>query len=80
MQCYTPLTFPSGETLRLNVGEFVTKWRKVALTERSASQQHFLDLCAVFDHSTPAHADPTGENFTFEKGASKYGGGQAGLM
>lgn len=25
----------------MNVAEFVTKWRKLALTERSASQQHF---------------------------------------
>ena len=60
----------------MNVSEFVNKWRKVELTERSASQQHFLDLCAVFNHPTPAQADPTGENFTFEKGAAKHGGGQ----
>lgn len=60
----------------MNVSEFVAKWRKVELTERSASQQHFLDLCDVFDHPTPAMDDPTGERFTFEKGASKHGGGQ----
>lgn len=60
----------------MNVSEFVTKWRLVELTESSASQQHFLDLCEVFNHPTPAHADPTGENFTFEKGAAKHGGGQ----
>jgi hypothetical protein len=60
----------------MNVYEFVAKWRQVALTERSASQQHFLDLCEVFDHPKPALADPTGENFTFEKGAAKHGGGQ----
>src|SRR5438874_1631802 len=59
----------------MNVSEFVAKWRKVELTERSASQQHFLDLCEVFDHPKPAQADPTGENFTFEKGALKHGGG-----
>jgi hypothetical protein len=34
----------------MNISEFVDKWRKVELTERSASQQHFLDLCEVFDH------------------------------
>lgn len=60
----------------MNVSQFVEKWRKVALTERSASQQHFLDLCDVFDHRKPADADPTGEDFTFEKGAEKHGGGK----
>jgi type II restriction/modification system DNA methylase subunit YeeA len=60
----------------MNVSEFVAKWRLVQLTERSASQQHFLDLCEVFDHPTPAEADPTGASFTFEKGAEKHGGGQ----
>jgi len=60
----------------MNVSDFVSRWRKVELTERSASQQHFLDLCKVFDHPTPAEADPLGEWFTFEKGAAKHGGGQ----
>jgi hypothetical protein len=59
----------------MNISEFVSKWRKVELTERSASQQHFLDLCDVFEHPKPAEADPTGETFTFEKGAAKHGGG-----
>lgn len=54
---------------------FIVKWRQVQLTERSAAQQHFLDLCEVFDHPKPADADPTGEWFTFEKGAAKHGGG-----
>ena len=60
----------------MNVSQFVAKWRQVALTERSASQQHFLDLCRVFDHRTPAEMDHTGESFTFEKGATKHGGGR----
>jgi hypothetical protein len=60
----------------MNISEFVTKWRQVELTERSASQQHFLDLCEVFEHPKPAAADPSGESFTFEKGAAKHGGGQ----
>jgi len=58
----------------MNVSEFVSKWQKVELTERSASQQHFLDLYEVFDHPKPALDDPTGEKFTFEKGADKHGG------
>lgn len=59
----------------MNVPEFVSKWQKVELTERSASQQHFLDLCEVFDHPKPAQDDPSGEKFTFERGADKHGGG-----
>ena len=55
--------------------EFIAKWSKVDLTERSAAQQHFLDLCELVGHPKPAAADPTGESFTFEKGASKQGGG-----
>ncbi|MCB9214460.1 MAG: type IIL restriction-modification enzyme MmeI [Candidatus Kapaibacterium sp.] len=51
--------------------EFVHKWKKSTLTERSASQQHFLDLCALVGHDTPATLDATGESFTFEKGAEK---------
>ncbi|MGB8507559.1 MAG: DNA methyltransferase, partial [Pyrinomonadaceae bacterium] len=58
----------------MNIPEFVAKWRRVELTERSASQQHFLDLCAVFEHPTPAEVDPTGEWFTFERGAEKHSG------
>ncbi len=57
------------------LSEFIAKWRKVELKERSASQEHFIDLCNAVDHPTPAAADPTGINFCFEKGAAKHGGG-----
>ena len=56
--------------------EFVDKWRRSALKERSASQEHFIDLCQMLGHPTPAKADPEGSSFTFEKGASKLGGGE----
>ena len=59
----------------MTVPEFIAKWRKVELKERSAAQEHFIDLCNTFDHPTPAAADPTGESFCFEKGAEKHGGG-----
>jgi len=59
----------------VNAAEFVAKWRKVELKERSAAQEHFLDLCRMLAHPTPAEADPTGESFCFEKGAEKHGGG-----
>ncbi|ACF02355.1 conserved hypothetical protein [Rhodopseudomonas palustris TIE-1] len=55
--------------------EFIKKWKPVALTERAAAQTHFLDLCKLFEHEDPVSADPTGEWFTFEKGATKTGGG-----
>lgn len=55
--------------------EFVSKWRGVELKERSASQSHFNDLCALLGLLDPVSADPQGEWFTFEKGASKTTGG-----
>ena len=55
--------------------DFIRKWKPVALTERATAQEHFLDLCRLLDHPTPAEDDPTGERFTFEKGVSKTGGG-----
>ena len=54
--------------------EFVTKWRAVALKERAAAQEHFLDLCRLVGHPTPAEDDPTGQRFTFEAGANKQNG------
>ena len=34
--------------------EFIAKWRASTLTERSASHQHFLDLCEPLDEPKPA--------------------------
>ena len=55
--------------------EFISKWRASTLTERSASQQHFLDLCELLGEPKPADVDPVGESFCFEKGARKDSGG-----
>ena len=57
----------------LSPQEFVAKWRKATLKERSAAQEHFIDLCHLIGHPTPAEADPTGQTFTLEAGASKQG-------
>jgi hypothetical protein len=54
--------------------EFVKKWRAVELKERSAAQEHFLDLCELVGHGKPAALDPKGEFFCFERGAEKRGG------
>ena len=58
----------------MNVTTFMTKWRLADLTERSGAHQHFCDLCELVDHPKPATADPKGEWFAFEKGATKPDG------
>ena len=52
-------------------GEFIAKWRTSELKERSAAQEHFIDLCRLLGEPTPAEADPTGEHYCFERGARK---------
>lgn len=54
--------------------QFVTKWKASTLTESAASQSQFLDLCAMLGEPSPSEADPTGETYAFEKGASKATG------
>lgn len=56
--------------------EFLAKWRHVELKERTASQSHFNDLCRLLGVDDPIAADPKGEWFTFEKGATKTSGGE----
>ena len=55
--------------------EFIRKWRGNELTERAAAQEHFIDLCRLFGHPTPTEADRKGEDYAFEKGLTKTGGG-----
>ena len=62
-----------GEALTPDV--FIAKWRASELKERSAAQEHFLDLCRLLDEPTPAEADPTGDWYCFERGARKDTGG-----
>ncbi len=56
--------------------DFIAKWKAVELKERSASQSHFNDICALLGIEDPITADPKGDWFTFEKGASKTSGGE----
>lgn len=56
--------------------EFISKWSKANLKESAASHEHFIDLCHLLNHATPAEADAEGTWFTFEKGAKKTTGGQ----
>jgi type II restriction/modification system DNA methylase subunit YeeA len=61
---------------RMTPQDFIAKWRAAELKERSASQSHFNDLCALLGIIDPITADPVGEWFAFEKGASKTSGGE----
>lgn len=54
---------------------FIAKWKGCMLKERSAAQEHFIDLCRLVGQETPAQADPRGEWFCFERGVKKTGGG-----
>lgn len=54
--------------------QFIEKWNKSKLKERAAAQEHFIDLCRLMEHETPAQADPDGIWFTFEYGAQKTTG------
>lgn len=56
--------------------QFITKWRNAQLNERAASQSHFNDLCALLGVDDPISADPKGEWYAFEKGATKTSGGE----
>ncbi|PZO88654.1 MAG: class I SAM-dependent DNA methyltransferase [Micavibrio aeruginosavorus] len=55
---------------------FIEKWQKSRLKERAAAQEHFIDLCHLLEHPTPAEADPDGTWYTFEYGAQKTTGSQ----
>lgn len=54
--------------------EFIAKWQRANLSERSACQQHFLDLCDLLGQPKPAAADPDGTFYTFERGVRKTDG------
>ncbi len=54
--------------------DFVAKWRKNTRKERSAAQEHFIDLCRLVGHPTPGEAG-TSDSYDFEAGASKQKGG-----
>lgn len=59
----------------MDVVTFQRKWIASTAKERSAAQEHFLDLCALLDVPTPNEADPSGDFYAFERGATKATGG-----
>ena len=60
----------------ISVDTFIRKWRAAELKERSGAQEHFIDLCHILGEPTPAEADPTGQSYCFERGATKATGGE----
>ena len=56
--------------------QFVANWSNTQLKESASYITHFDDLCEFVGHAKPAHADKTGETFTYQKGALKSDGGQ----
>ena len=56
--------------------QFIAKWQAAKLTERAAAQSHFIDLCELLGEPTPTDADPKGEWYCFERGATKTTGGE----
>ena len=57
-------------------GAFISKWRAAEQKERSQAQTHFNDLCALLGLEDPIAADPKGDTFCFERGATKATGGE----
>jgi hypothetical protein len=55
------LTEPRTVSTAFAANDFIRKWRAVELKERSAAQEHFLDLCRLVGEPTPAEADPIGD-------------------
>jgi hypothetical protein len=51
----------------LTPAAFAAKWRGNTTTEKAAAQEHFIDLCRMVGEPTPHEADPTGEQYAFER-------------
>ncbi|MGB8673681.1 MAG: DNA methyltransferase [Candidatus Acidiferrales bacterium] len=60
----------------LSLPDFVERWKASTLSERAASQSHFINLCEVLGLPHPAEADQTGDTFTFEKHVSTLDDGK----
>lgn len=59
---------------RKSLAEFVGKWQRSRLRERSASHSHFINLCEVLGEDSPTDVDLEGSTYTFDKGAEKNSG------
>ena len=59
--------------MKQSLPEFIRCWKSSELTERAGAQSHFNDLCDILGEPQPAHADPKGAEYTFEKHVKKIG-------
>jgi hypothetical protein len=55
----------------LSLPEFIKRWKASELSERSAAQSHFNDLCEVLGQPHPAAADQTGDTFATAKPSAR---------
>ena len=66
----------AGSVSHISPEDFVAKWRRAEVKERSGYQEHFIDLCRLIDEPTPIEADPAGRDYCFEAGATRLTGGK----
>jgi hypothetical protein len=59
----------------LTIPAFVERWR-LAKSERSQAQPHFIDLCHALGEPTPQELDPDANFYMFEKRVSQRKGGK----
>lgn len=48
----------AGFTRAMDAKAFIDKWSRAELKERSASQEHFIDLCALLGDGLPHRSGP----------------------
>ena len=53
--------------------QFIEKWRGNTRSERSAAQQHFLELCDMLGVDRPPTRRPESDEYTFEKSTRRIG-------
>jgi hypothetical protein len=53
----------------MSVQEFIRKWTDNKRSEKSASQEQFLDVCRLFEHATP-NEDQLARNSLSRRGRS----------
>jgi hypothetical protein len=75
MDCHPPIVkyLTGPQNASMSPEEFIAKWRGTTRTERSAAQEHFLDLCALLEVPKPGDVDQHGTEYTFEKSTRKIG-------
>ena len=59
-------TLPLMGFPKMDPGDFIAKWKNSNFGEKQASQEMFLDICALVGHPTPVEYGDK-DDFTFEK-------------